>query len=161
MSHWPPPTTTGGIGPYCISIIPKVFQTSCPRVNKSRPSYVPISSALYSIPQNRYFGNIWFFWSVQTPPNIGPSLLVSTNYYIWTTLPQILSLFGPWKAELCRNTTKIRVRHFPVMSRSPWYMVRRPIVLSTDSNIKPNAPTLFTVKCNVWATRKATRLISR
>ena len=50
---------------------------------------------------------------------MGPSLLESSKYYIWTKLPQILSLFSLWVAELCGKPAKAGVRHFPVMRCFP------------------------------------------
>ena len=54
----------------------------------------------------------------------------SRIYYIWTSLPQILSLFGLWMAELCRLSECATSRWWDA---SPWCMVH------------PFAPTLGAV----------------
>lgn len=45
---------------------------------------------------------------------MGPSLLVSSKYYIWIRLPQILAHVWLSCAE---NPAMTRVRRFPVMTR--------------------------------------------
>jgi len=47
----------------------------------------------------------------------GPFATCLKKYWLWIRLPNILSLFGLWIAELCRKSAKARVRNFPVMSR--------------------------------------------
>ena len=94
--------------------VPNVISYAC--LDHHMSQYPPPSLQHPSKPICRQY---MVFLLVQPPPKIGPSLLVSSNYYIWTRLPQILSLFGPSMAELCRNPAKNRVRRFPVMSRFP------------------------------------------
>lgn len=109
------------MGRYCISNTPGVFQTSCTRCQQKfwLMRYPYSVYLLYNITQIQHSRNIWILLVVATLLKMGPWLHESSKYYIWRTLPQILSLFSLWLAELWGKPAGAGGRHLPVMRPFP------------------------------------------